>query len=56
MKGKSLVGKKLRVINVGIPSFADDLEAQGVTVVRTDWIPPAGGDEGMLRILDELGS
>lgn len=56
MKAKSLVGKKLKVINLGIPSFADDLESQGVEVVRTDWSPPAGGDEAMLKILEELGS
>ena len=55
-KPKGLIGKKLDVINVGIPSFADDLESQGVHVVRTNWSPPAGGDEQMLRILEELGS
>ncbi|HMD78780.1 MAG TPA: hypothetical protein VKF39_02230, partial [Nitrososphaerales archaeon] len=38
-KGKGLVGKKLKVINVGIPSFANDLESQGAEVVRTDWKP-----------------
>jgi hypothetical protein len=56
MKGKSLVGKRLKVINLGIPSFADDLESQGVAVIRTDWTPPAGGDADMLKILEELGS
>ena len=55
-KVRSIVGKKLVVINVGIPSFANDLESQGVEVIRTDWKPPAGGDEKMLRILDALGS
>lgn len=55
-KGKGLIGKKLKVINVGIPSFANDLESQGAEVVRTDWKPPAGGDKEMLKILEELGS
>jgi hypothetical protein len=55
-KGESIIGKEIRAINVGIPSFADDLESQGVKVERVDWKPPAGGDEEMLKILDKLGS
>jgi hypothetical protein len=52
----NLLGKKIRAINIGLPSFADDLEAQEVQVTRVDWKPPAGGDEEMLKLLDELGS
>jgi hypothetical protein len=33
----------LRVINVGLELFAEQLEAQGATVLRVDWRPPAGG-------------
>jgi len=33
----------LRVINVGLELFAEQVEAQGVTVVHVDWRPPAGG-------------
>jgi hypothetical protein len=55
-KRRSIIGRELKVINIGIPSFANDLESQGVQVVRTDWKPPAGGDERMLKILEELGS
>lgn len=51
-----LLGKNIRAINIGLPSFADDLEAQGVQVTRVDWKPPAGGDEEMLKLLDKLGS
>ena len=51
-----LLGKEIRAVNIGLPSFADDLEAQGVQVTRVDWKPPAGGDEEMLRLLDKLGS
>jgi hypothetical protein len=54
--GGSLLGKKLRAINVGLPSFADDLEAQGVQVTRVDWKPPAGGDFEMLKLLEKLGA
>jgi hypothetical protein len=55
-KRESIIGKEIRVINVGIPSFADDLESQGVKVERVAWKPPAGGDAKMLKILDKLGS
>jgi hypothetical protein len=51
-----LLGKNIRAVNIGLPSFADDLEAQGVQVTRVDWKPPAGGDEEMLKLLDKLGS
>lgn len=54
--GSDILGKKLVVINVGISTFADDLEKQGVKVVRVDWKPPAGGDEEILDLLDKLGS
>jgi len=54
-KGSSMIGQKLNVVNVGLPSFADDLESQGVKVTRVDWKPPASGDEEMLRLLDKLG-
>jgi hypothetical protein len=55
-KAKSILGQRLKVVNIGLPSFADDMESQGVDVVRVDWRPPAGGDEEMLRLLDRLGS
>ena len=55
-KPKTIVGKELNVINVGLPAFADDLESQGVKVTRVDWKPPAGGDEEMQGILDKIGS
>ncbi len=57
MKGaKGLLGKGIRAVNIGLPSFADDLEGQGVTVTRVDWKPRAGGDQEMLKLLDKLGS
>jgi len=53
---RGLVGKEMRAINIGLSSFADDLESQGVQVTRVDWRPPAGGDEEMLKLLERLGS
>lgn len=42
------------VINVGLKGFAASLEQQGVEVVQVDWTPPAGGDQEMIDLLEEL--
>jgi hypothetical protein len=55
-KASNVIGQKLMVVNVGLPSFADDMESQGVKVTRVDWKPPASGDAEMLRLLDKLGA
>jgi len=52
---KNILRQKLRVVNVGVEIFADDLASQHVEVVRVDWQPPAGGDEELLKLLDKLG-
>jgi len=53
-KGEDLLNKKLKVVNVGIETFAEDLRKQGVEVVKVDWRPPAGGDLEILKLLDKL--
>jgi FdrA protein len=52
----SFLKRKLKVINLGIEIFADDLKRQSVEVVSVDWQPPAGGDEELLRLLEKLGA
>ena len=52
----SLLGRPLKVINVGLEGFAKDLERQGVAVVRLDWRPPAGGDPNLADLLSKLGT
>jgi FdrA protein len=42
------------VINLGLKQFGASLEQQGVEVVHVDWSPPAGGDQEMMDLLDEL--
>ncbi len=44
----------IRVINIGLEGFADDLAAAGVAVVHLDWRPPAGGDVKMATLLGSL--
>ena len=52
----TLLGQPLKVINVGLERFAQDLERQGVAVVRVDWRPPAGGDPKLADLLSKLGT
>ena len=47
-------GKELRVVNIGLRSFAEDLENQDKQVIQVDWKPPAGGDEKMQSILERM--
>ena len=44
----------LRVVNLGVETFADDLRAQGVETLSVDWRPSAGGDARLVECLDRL--
>ncbi len=44
----------LIAINVGVRDFGLALEQQDVQVIYVDWSPPAGGDQEMLDLLDQL--
>jgi FdrA protein len=45
-----ILGAPIVAINLGLDSFANTF----AHVIRTDWRPPAGGDEELARILDAL--
>jgi hypothetical protein len=49
-----LISQPMIVINIGLENFANSLEIQGVEVIRVHWKPAAGGDQGMIDILNEL--
>lgn len=53
---KNLLEEKLRVINIGLDTFAWELDQQGVEVVHVDWSPPAGGDTKIGNLLSKLGT
>ena len=55
-KEPSLLAQPLRVINVGLERFAEDLARHGTTVQQVQWVPPAGGDPRLARLLSKLGS
>jgi len=53
---KKLLEEPLKVVNIGLESFARDLKQQGVEVIQVDWAPPAGGDPKLADLLSKLGS
>ena len=50
MSLESLLDQPLRVINLGLEVFAEQLQAQDVSVLQVDWQPPAG-DAGVAALL-----
>jgi hypothetical protein len=54
MAGADLLATEIQVINVGIESFALDLEHLGVRVIHVEWVPPAGGDPHVAALLADL--
>ena len=53
MSADDLLNQPLRVINLGLELFAQELDAAGVEVVHVDWRPPAGGAK-VAALLAEL--
>ena len=54
-KKKDVLFKEtLKIINIGLGKFYENIEAQSVEAVQVDWEPPAGGDTEMIEILDQL--
>ena len=53
-ESRNLLRSELRVVNLGLELFADDLRSLGVPVVQMDWRPPAGGDRRMASLLQKL--
>lgn len=46
----------LKVINIGLRCFADDLQEQNVEVIHVDWSPPAAGDDDLIKLLQMINS
>ncbi len=44
----------IKVINIGLESFAEDLRSADIEVIQMDWRPPAGGDPELIALLDRL--
>ena len=54
MATPSALPTEARVVNVGLPLFADAVRAQGADVIHVDWRPAAGGDPVAVRALTDL--
>jgi len=51
---QKLLTQPVVVINLGLKKFAENLETQDIEVVQVDWTPPAGGDQELIDLLDQL--
>ena len=49
-----LLNSQIRVVNIGLTRFADDLMSQGIEVVQVDWTPPARGNPRLADLLSKL--
>ena len=54
IKGTDLLHNPLIIVNIGLINFAESLLEQNAEVIHIDWEPPAGGDDEMINLLDEL--
>lgn len=54
MSVNELFKKDLKVVNIGLKSFYNDLKSQNVTAVHVNWKPKAGGKTRMVSLLDKL--
>ncbi len=53
-KINKLFGEEINAINMGLESFAENLQREGVAVTQVEWRPPAGGDKELAALLDSL--
>jgi hypothetical protein len=53
-KVKALLEQGLVAINIGLYDFAESLQTQGVKTIHVTWAPPAGGDQELMDLLDQL--
>ena len=51
-KLRQLLSEKPKIINIGLKSFAEVVEQFGCEVVQYDWMPPAGGDVKLIKVLN----
>ena len=51
---QQLLSGPLVIINLGLKKFAESLKKQEIEIIQIDWSPPAGGDQEMIDLLDDL--
>lgn len=55
MEIDKLLQSELRVVNIGLREFANDIKATGAAVVHVDWSPPAVTSPELSDLLAKLG-
>jgi hypothetical protein len=50
----SLLQAPPRVVNIGLPEFAAELQAAGIAVLQLDWAPPVVADPRIRALLAKL--
>ncbi len=56
MKVNDLFKSELKVINMGLESFYQDMKSQDVSAIHVNWKPAAGGNEKMAALLSRMKS
>ena len=51
-----LFGQKLKIVNLGLKSFAESVKSLGADVVQIDFTPPAGGNPELMKALSRLNT
>ncbi|WIV11678.1 fdrA domain protein [Proteiniborus sp. MB09-C3] len=49
-----LFKQELKVINIGLESFYNDLKKQEVSAIHVNWRPAAGGNKKLASLLSKL--
>ena len=49
-----LFSTKLVVLNCGLKLFKKGIEESGGKCINMDWMPPAGGDPDLLKIIKKI--
>lgn len=56
MNVDELLKSPIQVVNIGLASFARELDKRGVACVHVDWSPPAVVNPRIRDLLAKLGS
>lgn len=51
----NLFNQDLKVINMGLEAFGDNLKKEKVRVLQMNWKPPAGGNKKLAALLAKVG-
>jgi hypothetical protein len=50
----TLLAASPRVVNIGLPEFAGELQLAGIAVLQLDWAPPVIADPRIRALLAKL--